>query len=107
MSTHLVVAFVVVVLTALALAPGALNTGMPSLLSLSTGILFTPAPARPTALRLFGISMSCILKERSRIPSGSFMSADTWNLSVGSFANPSDEMLLSVRILYMVSRCSS
>jgi hypothetical protein len=85
--------------TALALAPGALNTGMPIFVSFSTGMLFTPAPARPTALSDFGISMSCILNERSRMPSGSFMSAETWNSSLGRRASPSGEMLLSVSIL--------
>ena len=35
--------------TALALAPGALNTGMPRFESAATGMLLTPAPARPTA----------------------------------------------------------
>ena len=35
--------------TALALAPGALNTGMPRRLSSATGMLLVPAPARPTA----------------------------------------------------------
>jgi hypothetical protein len=32
-------------LTALALAPGALNTGMPRALMAGTGMLLTPAPA--------------------------------------------------------------
>jgi hypothetical protein len=33
----------------LALAPGALNTGMPRWLMDATGMLFVPAPARATA----------------------------------------------------------
>ena len=40
--------------TALALAPGALNTGMPRFESCATGMLFVPAPARATALTLVG-----------------------------------------------------
>ena len=35
--------------TALAFAPGALNTGMPRRLIASTGMLLVPAPARPMA----------------------------------------------------------
>ena len=41
-------------LTAFALAPGALNTGMPRLLSFATGMLLVPAPARATATTLVG-----------------------------------------------------
>jgi hypothetical protein len=37
--------------TALAFAPGALNTGMPFFDRASTGMLLVPAPARPTARR--------------------------------------------------------
>ena len=62
---------------ALALAPGALKTGIPSALSLSTGILFTPAPARPTAFNVAGMSISCILKERNNIASGCAISEAT------------------------------
>ena len=39
--------------TALALAPGVLNTTMPASLHLSTGILLTPAPARAIAQQAF------------------------------------------------------
>ena len=42
--------------TALALAPGVLNTTMPASEQRSTGILFTPAPARAMAQRLAGKS---------------------------------------------------
>ena len=41
-------------LTALALAPGALKTGMPRWLSFATGMLLVPAPARATASTLGG-----------------------------------------------------
>ena len=64
-------------LTALAFAPGVLKTGMPSLLSFATGMLFVPAPARPTHSTLSGIGMSCILNERSKIASGLPISAAT------------------------------
>jgi hypothetical protein len=53
----------------LAFAPGALNTGMPRRLISSTGMLFTPAPARPIAFTVSGISESCSACERSRIAS--------------------------------------
>ena len=85
--------------TALAFAPGVLKTGMPSFVMASTGMLFTPAPARPTALSVPGIGMSCILKERSRIASGSVMVSDTRKVSRGNRFNPRGEILLSVRIL--------
>ena len=56
--------------TALALAPGVLNTTTPRLLISAIGILLVPAPARPMACTLAGISMSCILAERTKIASG-------------------------------------
>ena len=56
--------------TALALPPGALNTGTPRLLSFSTGMLLTPAPARPTAFTLGRMSIACMSCERTRIASG-------------------------------------
>ena len=46
--------------TALALAPGALNTTIPCFAHLSSGMLFTPAPALPTASRLSESSISCM-----------------------------------------------
>ncbi len=57
-------------LTAFAFAPGELNTGMPRCDSSATGMLLVPAPARPTASTLAGISMSCMSAERTRIASG-------------------------------------
>ncbi|MNC94208.1 hypothetical protein D3C83_110070 [compost metagenome] len=57
-------------LTALAFAPGALNTGTPRLLIFSTGILLTPAPARPMVLTLGPISIECMSWERTRMASG-------------------------------------
>ena len=56
--------------TALALAPGALKTGMPRWLSFATGMLLVPAPARATASTLAGISIECTSAERTRIASG-------------------------------------
>ena len=44
--------------TALALAPGVLNTTMPSLLYGASGTLLTPAPARAAASRDFGTATS-------------------------------------------------
>ena len=57
-------------LTALALAPGALNTATPRAVMAATGILLVPAPARPMALTVSGITRSCILAERTRMASG-------------------------------------
>ena len=47
-------------LTPLALAPGVLKTTMPCSAHLSSGILFTPAPALATARRPSGRSISCM-----------------------------------------------
>ena len=47
--------------TALALAPGVLKTGIPRSLQTSSGMLFTPAPARAIAVTDSGISLSCSL----------------------------------------------
>ena len=53
--------------TAFAFAPGALKTGTPLSLIASTGILFTPAPARPIASIDRGILSSVSLCERRTI----------------------------------------
>ena len=58
-------------LTELALAPGVLKTTMPASEQRSSGMLLTPAPARATARRLAGKSMSCILAERTMMPAAS------------------------------------
>jgi hypothetical protein len=57
-------------LTALALAPGALNTGTPRFDISATGMLFVPEPARPIASTLRGMSIACMSCERTRIASG-------------------------------------
>ena len=57
-------------LTALALAPGALNTGTPRLLSAATGMLLMPAPARATASTEGGMFMPCMSAERSSTACG-------------------------------------
>src|SRR3569623_264712 len=84
--------------TALALAPGALNTGTPRSDSFFTGMLLVPAPARAIARTDTGMSISCRLAERTRMPSGSVTSPPTV-LASGSRASPRAEMALSVRIL--------
>ena len=56
--------------TALALAPGVLNTTIPFSVMAGIGILFVPAPARATAFTEPGISILCISAERSKIASG-------------------------------------
>jgi hypothetical protein len=56
--------------TALAFAPGALNTGTPRALIASTGMLLVPAPARPMARTLAGISIECMSAERTSTATG-------------------------------------
>ena len=63
--------------TAFALAPGVLNTTIPSCTHLSTGILLVPAPARAIASRFLLNSISCIAAERTRIASGFSTSSPT------------------------------
>jgi hypothetical protein len=63
--------------TALALAPGAMNTGTPRALIALTGMLFVPAPARAMARTLGGTAMACMSAERTRIASGCASSLDT------------------------------
>ena len=64
-------------LTALALAPGALNTGTPRSLIAATGMLLVPAPARPMASTLAGMSMRCMSAERTSTASASPISVLT------------------------------
>ena len=51
--------------TALALAPGELNTTIPRRVQSSTGMLFTPAPARAMASRDSGSGSPCSFWLRS------------------------------------------
>jgi hypothetical protein len=64
--------------TAFAFAPGALKTGTPRALIAATGMLLVPAPARPIARTLAGISIACISAERTSTASGSFISLAAW-----------------------------
>ena len=54
--------------TALALAPGVENTGIPAAAQRSRGMLLTPTPARAMASRLGVNSKSSSLAERTKIP---------------------------------------
>src|SRR3954447_2044963 len=81
--------------TALAFAPGALKTGMPRLESAATGILLTPAPARPTARSEGPNSCLCRSAERTRIAQGSLDSLTTAYRSAGRRFNPTWAMLFS------------
>src|SRR5688572_25829689 len=83
-------------LTALAFAPGALNTGMPRALIAATGMLLTPAPARPIARTVGGISRSCRSYDRTIIAAGAGVSEDTRYRSFGSRASPRGEIAFSV-----------
>src|SRR5688500_8658685 len=87
-------------LTAFALAPGALNTGMPRSDILAIGTLLVPDPARPIASSASGISMACKSAERTRMACGSTTSADTANRSQGKRFSPPAEMLLRTRTRY-------
>ncbi len=89
-------------LTAFALAPGALKTGTPLALIASMGMLLVPAPARPIAATVSGISMSCILYDRTSMASGCAISDATSYRSRGKWRSPSTAMLFSVSILYIV-----
>ena len=78
--------------TAFAFAPGVLNTTMPSSAQRSSGMLFTPAPARAMAHKVSENCMSCMAALRTRMP-------DAWLASsVSSYASvsksvPNFEML--------------
>ena len=80
--------------TAFAFAPGALNTATPRLLIASTGMLFTPAPARPIAFTLGAISSSASGWERSRIASGVEMDLPTMYAEAGKRSRPRAEIAL-------------
>ena len=92
--------------TALAFAPGALNTGTPRLLIASTGMLLVPAPARRSRARVGGIAIACMSCERTRIASGSaILDADLVALARQTRSRPTLEMLLSVRTLERAQPC--
>src|SRR5690242_6054825 len=88
--------------TALALAPGALNTGTPRFDISATGMLFVPAPARPIAFTLAGIVMACMSCERTRIASGCSSDFAVVYRAAGRRCNPWLEIWLSVRMPYFV-----
>eukprot|EP00955_Chlamydomonas_euryale_P036087 350329-Chlamydomonas_euryale.AAC.3 len=87
-------------LTALALAPGVLNTGMPSSVMRATGMLLVPAPQRTMPRTVGFTSDSCSLCERSMMAmgeSGSLLSSPaTAYLPDGNFLRPTGEMALKV-----------
>ena len=87
--------------TALALAPGVLNTTMPLFVQSSTGMLFVPAPARAMASRLSGSGASCISALRTRMPCGAAASLSISNWLAGSLARPTGEMAFNVLIVYI------
>src|SRR5690606_6421085 len=82
-------------LTALAFAPGALNTGTPRPLIAATGMLLVPAPARAIARTDRGIVVECRSAERSRIASGEARSGPTAYRGAGSSASPLSEIWFS------------
>src|SRR5436190_378804 len=90
--------------TAFAFAPGALNTGTPRFDSAATGMLFTPAPARPTASREGPNSRLCRSAERTRMACGSFASFTTAYCSAGKRFRPTWAMLFSTRISHFLAR---
>ena len=74
--------------TALALAPGVLNTGIPISVHLSMGMLLVPAPARATPSKLSLSSMLCMSKLRRMMPSGRAASGSMRNSASGSLLRP-------------------
>src|SRR6185436_7735488 len=84
--------------TALAFAPGALNTGTPRLESATTGMLLVPAPARPSAASEGPNSYLCRSCERTRIASGSPASFTTAYCSAGKRFSPTAAIWLMTRI---------
>ena len=63
--------------TALALAPGVLNTHTPACEQRSMGMLLTPAPARAMDSSVAGSSMSCMDALRTNTASGWVSPAET------------------------------
>ena len=70
-------------LTALAFAPGELNTGIPRSVMRSTGMLFVPAPQRAMARTEVSTSSSCSPWLRSIMACGSAESGSTRYISFG------------------------
>src|SRR5256885_10933960 len=91
-------------LTAFAFAPGALNTGTPRFGNAATGMLFPPAPARPTDLREGPNSRLCRSAERTRMACGSFASFTPAYCSAGKRLRPTWAMLFSTRISHFLAR---
>ena len=89
--------------TALALAPGVLNTGIPISVHLSMGMLLVPAPARAMASRLLGRATSCRSALRTRMPCASLASLLISNWLAGSFASPTGEMAFMVLMVYIMA----
>ena len=89
--------------TALAFAPGVLNTGMPRSVISLTGMLLVPAPQRTMPRTVGGTSSSCTLCERSMMPMGGSGSSDsspeTTYLPLGYLLRPTGEMALKVLIV--------
>ena len=64
--------------TALAFAPGVLNTQTPACVHASMGMLFVPAPARAMLSTEGASGRSCMEAERTRIASGCPALSLTW-----------------------------
>ena len=93
--------------TAFALAPGVLNTTIPFSLHLSTGILFTPAPALAIASKSSPSSISCIEAERTSIACGLSISSPTVYLLLSRRSVPQAAILFNVFTLYIgISSCT-
>src|SRR5712671_515353 len=90
--------------TAFALAPGALKTGTPRLESAGTGMLLTPAPARPTALSDAPNSNLCRSAERTRIAVGSFASFSIRYFSEGRRFKPTCAIWLMTSTSHFFAR---
>ena len=88
-------------LTALAFAPGVLNTHIPFPVHLSTGMLLYPAPALAIESTLDGISVSCMDAERTITASGEAQSSVQKYFSASNLPRPAADILLRVKILYI------
>ena len=87
--------------TALAFAPGALNTGTPRFDIAAIGMLLVPAPARAIASTESGMSMACMSAERTSTASAPSSASTIRYRSPGNRFRPFCEMLFRVLILYM------
>ena len=74
------------------------RTGMPRRDISATGMLFVPVPARAIPRTLGGIVMSCMSRERTRMPCGFSTALPTLYLVEGKRCRPAAAIGLSVKM---------